>query len=46
MIFYYKDFQYSNGLIKLGKIESGTEEFAEKLASMSDDFTVTIEKIE
>ena len=46
VIFYYNDFGYSNGLIQLGKIESGTEEFAEKLASMGDDFTVTIERME
>lgn len=38
---YYKDFGYSNGLIKLGKIESGVE----KLGSMNGDTTVTIEKI-
>ncbi|KKI88975.1 hypothetical protein WQ54_28890 [Bacillus sp. SA1-12] len=38
---FYKDFGYSNGLIKLGKIESGVE----KLKSMDGDFTVTIEKI-
>jgi hypothetical protein len=38
---YYKDFGYSNGLIKLGKIESGVE----KLRSMNGDTTVTMEKI-
>ncbi|MEV5027454.1 cyclophilin-like fold protein [Paenibacillus sp. LPE1-1-1.1] len=42
VIFYYKDFHYSDGLIKLGKIESGIE----KLANISSDFTVTIERIE
>jgi hypothetical protein len=39
---FYKDFGYSSGLILLGKIESGLEE----LASMSGDFTVTLEKVE
>jgi len=38
---YYKDFGYSNGLIKIGEIESGLE----KLESMTGDFTVEIEKI-
>jgi hypothetical protein len=38
---FYKDFGYSNGLIKLGKIESGVE----KLRSMNGDTTVIIEKI-
>jgi hypothetical protein len=36
---YYKDFGYSRGLVKLGRIHSGIEE----LAAMSDDFTITIE---
>ncbi|MFC7686685.1 cyclophilin-like fold protein [Ureibacillus sp. GCM10028918] len=39
---YYKDFGYSNGLIKLGKIESGLE----KLENLNGEFTVLIEKIE
>ncbi|WP_256942432.1 cyclophilin-like fold protein [Bacillus sp. OV166] len=39
---FYKDSNYANGLIKLGKIESGIE----KLASIRGDFTVTIEKID
>lgn len=39
---FYKDFSYSNGLIILGKIESGIE----KLANIRDDFTVKIEKID
>lgn len=37
-----KNFQYSNGLIILGKIESGIE----KLANMRSDFTVKIEKVD
>jgi hypothetical protein len=39
---FYKDFGYSNGLIKLGKIESGVE----KLQSINDNATVQIEKID
>jgi hypothetical protein len=39
---YYKDFGYSNGLIKLGKIESGVE----KLQSINGNSTVQIEKID
>ncbi|AZV43360.1 hypothetical protein BAOM_2751 [Peribacillus asahii] len=39
---YYKDFGYSNGLIKLGEIKSGIE----KLKNLNGDFTVIIEKIE
>lgn len=39
---FYRDFDFANGLIKLGKIESGIE----KLAVMKGNFTVTIEKIE
>ncbi|WP_373232730.1 cyclophilin-like fold protein [Cohnella sp.] len=46
LVLYYKDFGYSNGLIMLGKIESGMEELAEKLRNMSGDFTVKIEKME
>jgi hypothetical protein len=38
---YYKDFGYSNELIKLGKIESGLE----NLETMNDNFTVHIEKV-
>lgn len=38
---FYKDFKYSNGLIKLGKIESGVE----KLGAIKGDVTVTIEKM-
>lgn len=39
---YYKDFGYSKGLIKLGKIESGVE----KLQDINSDFTVTIEQVD
>ncbi|MGM7723089.1 cyclophilin-like fold protein [Metabacillus sp. Hm71] len=39
---YYKDFGYSNGLIKLGEIESGIE----KLENLNGNFTVTIEKVD
>lgn len=39
---FYKDFGYANGLITLGKIESGIE----KLASMKNDFTITIERLD
>ncbi|MEH7416544.1 cyclophilin-like fold protein [Neobacillus drentensis] len=39
---FYQDFGVANGLIKIGKIESGIE----KLASMKGNFTVTIEKID
>ncbi|WP_223192783.1 cyclophilin-like fold protein [Paenibacillus sedimenti] len=42
MAIFYKDFHYSNGLIKLGKIESGIE----KLANMTGIFTVKIEKMD
>ncbi|MCM3791540.1 cyclophilin-like fold protein [Domibacillus indicus] len=38
---FYKDFGYSTGLIKLGKIESGIE----KLESIQGNFTVQIEEI-
>ncbi|MEV5027471.1 hypothetical protein MRBLPE1_003066 [Paenibacillus sp. LPE1-1-1.1] len=44
--FFYADGQYSSDLIPLGKVESGVEELAEKLASMSDDFTMKIERID
>ena len=39
---FYKDFGYSNGLIKLGKIESGIEKFLD----INSDFTVKIEKVD
>lgn len=39
---YYKDFGYSNGLIKLGKIESGLE----NLETMKENFTVYIEIVD
>jgi hypothetical protein len=39
---YYKDFDYSNGLILLGKIESGLE----NLEKMKDNFTVQIEIVD
>lgn len=39
---FYRDFGYSNGLIKLGEIESGVE----KLESMKGNFTVQIEKVD
>ncbi|WP_204787697.1 cyclophilin-like fold protein [Paenibacillus oryzisoli] len=42
---YYSDWNYSKGLIKLGRIESGLEEFTKKLKDMHDDFTVTIQKM-
>ena len=41
MIMYYKDSGYANGVIKLGKIESGVE----KLRNINGDVTVKIEKI-
>ncbi|WP_216366493.1 cyclophilin-like fold protein [Geobacillus sp. BMUD] len=43
---FYDDWRYSPGLIRLGKVESDVEELSSKLASMKDDFTVTIEKVE
>jgi hypothetical protein len=39
---YYKDFAYSNGLIKLGKIESGVE----KLQNFNGNSSVLIERID
>lgn len=36
---FYKDFRYSNSLVKLGTFESGIE----KLGNMNEDFTVKIE---
>ena len=39
---FYEDWRYSVGLVKLGKIDSG----AEKFASISDDFIVTVEKVD
>ena len=41
IIIYYKDFGYSNGLIKLGKIVSGVDKFE----NIPDNIPVTIEKI-
>ncbi|WJH37189.1 cyclophilin-like fold protein [Paenibacillus sp. CC-CFT747] len=43
---YYKDWSYSSGLVKLGKIESGLEDFTKKLQDTKGDFTVTIQKID
>lgn len=43
---FYDDWRYSPGLIQLGKIDSGIEELSEKFASMNDDFTVTIERMD
>lgn len=39
---FYKDFRYSNSLVKLGTFESGIE----KLGNMNEDFTVRIEKVD
>jgi hypothetical protein len=39
---FYRDFGYSSGLVVLGAIESGIE----KLARMSGDVVVTIERVE
>lgn len=39
---FYRDFGYSEGLVKLGTIESGVE----KLGEIDGDFTVKIERIE
>lgn len=36
---FYRDFGYSRGLVRLGRLESGVE----KLAGMSGDFTVRFE---
>jgi|GEM_PF-1962823 len=41
IIMYYKDSGYANGVIKLGKIESGVE----KVGNINDGVTVKIEKI-
>lgn len=38
---FYNDHSFSNGLVKIGEIESGVE----KLESISGDFIVTIEKM-
>jgi hypothetical protein len=38
---FYKDFGYSDGLVKLGALDAGIE----KLGAMSDDFTVVIEAV-
>ncbi|MDQ0897519.1 cyclophilin-like fold protein [Paenibacillus sp. V4I7] len=43
---YYKEWNYSSGLVKLGKIESGIEEeFTKKLQDMNGDFAVTIQQM-
>lgn len=39
---FYKDFRYSNSLVKLGTFESGIE----KLANMNEDFTMKIERVD
>lgn len=39
---FYKDFRYSNSLVKLGTFESGIE----KLENINEDFTVKIEKVD
>ncbi|MDP4527378.1 cyclophilin-like fold protein [Bacillus halotolerans] len=39
---FYRDFGCAKGLVKLGRIESGTD----KLASFKGNITVTIEKID
>lgn len=39
---FYKDFGYSRSLIKLGRVESGMD----VLSGMTEDFTVTLERIE
>lgn len=39
---FYKDFGYSNGLIKLGEIEARVEKFK----NINRDFTVTIERVD
>jgi hypothetical protein len=39
---FYKDFDYANGLVRLGHIESGVE----KLSKISGNFTVKIEQME
>ncbi|MDD2967375.1 MAG: cyclophilin-like fold protein [Desulfovibrionaceae bacterium] len=39
---FYKDFRHSNGLVPLGRIESGTE----KLAGMHGNFSVRLERLE
>lgn len=43
---YYTDWHEFPGLILLGKIETGLEEFAEKLAGMNEEFEVTIEMMD
>ncbi len=45
-IFYKESATTGNGLIVLGKINSGMQELAEKLANMSDNFVMTIERID
>ena len=39
---FYKEFRYSNSLVKLGTFESGIE----KVGNMNEDFTVRIEKVD
>lgn len=39
---FYDDYSHSNGLIKIGEIESGVE----LLDDMEDDFIVTIERMD
>lgn len=39
---FYKEFRYSNSLVKLGTFESGIE----KLGNMNENFTVKIEKVD
>lgn len=39
---FYRDFRHSNGLVPLGRVESGME----KLARLSGDFSARLEKME
>ncbi|RHP30980.1 cyclophilin-like fold protein [Lachnotalea sp. AF33-28] len=39
---FYQDFNYSNGLISLGRLEAGIED----IAAQAENFTVTLEKSE
>ncbi|QWU13758.1 Cyclophilin-like [Paenibacillus sophorae] len=45
-IFYNESASTGNGLIVLGKINSGMQELEEKLADISDNFKMTIERID
>ncbi|WP_410511194.1 cyclophilin-like fold protein [Paenibacillus sp. BR2-3] len=45
-IFYNESATTGNGLVVLGKINSGMQELEEKLANISDNFIMTIEKID